>query len=108
MYRRICAGHYQFHDKYWSEVSNDAKDFISKVLVVNPNERLTADQALRHSWFTRHDRSTSMGTNLKDNLEQLKVFNLKRKLRAAVYTVIATNKFTSLGIHLNSMMMDRD
>jgi hypothetical protein len=36
----------------------------------------------------------------------LRIFNVKKKLRAAVYTVIVTNKFTSLGIHLHSALAE--
>ena len=107
MYRRIVSARYQFHEQYWNQVSDQAKDFIKRLLVADPNERLTADQALVHPWFM--DNGNLMHEeHLRDNFEQLKVFNLKRKLRAAVYAVIATNKLTSLGIHFNTMMMDVD
>ena len=35
----------------WSRVSPEAKDFIRKLLVRNPENRLTAAQALKHPWF---------------------------------------------------------
>jgi serine/threonine protein kinase len=101
--RKICDGKYTFHDRYWKNVSVDAKDLIKKVLVVNPKERLTAIKALQHPWFTRNDHVTESEL-LTDNLQQLKIFNIKRKLRAAVFTVFAINKFTTLGIYPNSMM----
>ena len=32
----ILSGQFEFHEKYWREVSDDAKDFISSLLVVDP------------------------------------------------------------------------
>ena len=34
-------------------VSNDAKDLITKLLVVDPRKRITGAQALNHNWFKR-------------------------------------------------------
>lgn len=35
----------------WLSLSNNAKDLISKMLTVNPEERFTIDQILAHPWF---------------------------------------------------------
>lgn len=37
---------------YWSAVSDSAKDLISKLLVVDPKKRLTAEQVLEHPWVS--------------------------------------------------------
>jgi serine/threonine protein kinase len=62
---------------------------------VNPKERLTASEALKHPWLSL-DRMDSE-YQLSDTLDHLRKYNLKRKLRAAVFTVIVTNRLTSLG-----------
>ena len=41
----------EFADEYWSGVSNDAKDFVNKLLDKNPKTRSTAEEALNHSWI---------------------------------------------------------
>ncbi|KFH10420.1 putative protein kinase [Toxoplasma gondii VAND] len=41
----------EFDDRYWGCVSDEAKDFISRLLEKNPQERLHADEALEHPWF---------------------------------------------------------
>jgi len=98
VFRKICRANVEFEDKYWTHISLEARDFITKLLVVNPKDRLTVQQALDHKWLT----SDQVGTDyhLSENLEQMRDFVLKRKLRAAVYTVMATNKLTSLGYQL--------
>lgn len=44
----------------WPSVSNLAKDFIDRVLTVDPSERLTAGQALKHPWIVSMAASSSM------------------------------------------------
>ena len=47
LYERIKAGVYEFHDEFWSKISADAKDFIDKLLTVDPDARATADGTAR-------------------------------------------------------------
>lgn len=35
-------------------VSDDAKDLIKKLLIVNPNDRLELDQVITHPWIVKH------------------------------------------------------
>jgi calcium/calmodulin-dependent protein kinase I len=51
IFERIMAADYDFPEEYWDEVSEDAKDFIEQLLVVNPQKRLTIDEALKHKWL---------------------------------------------------------
>ena len=55
MFKKIKAGKYEFHEEYWSTVSSEAKDFISKLLQVDPAQRYTAVQALSHPWVNSFD-----------------------------------------------------
>lgn len=50
MYASIRAGDYEFHTEYWGNVSEEAKDLIKRLLVVNVKKRMTIKQALQHSW----------------------------------------------------------
>ncbi|GES90731.1 putative calmodulin-dependent protein kinase type 1 [Rhizophagus clarus] len=46
-------GNYEeIDEKCWEKVSDIAKDFINKLLTINPDSRLTAHQALTHPWLT--------------------------------------------------------
>ncbi|OZJ01638.1 hypothetical protein BZG36_05413 [Bifiguratus adelaidae] len=51
----IKDGKYEFHDRYWKHISDDAKDFIRKLLQPDPSARLTAEQALAHRWITHKE-----------------------------------------------------
>lgn len=50
MYELIKQGKYRFHSDVWEMISDEAKDLISHLLVVDPTSRFTARQALDHPW----------------------------------------------------------
>lgn len=97
LFRKIRKGQYEFHEEYWGQVSEDAKDLIRKLLVVDPSNRYTSKDALANKWIGA-DASKLAGLDLGKNLDAFKKFNAKRKFKAAVSTVMAANKMQSLGI----------
>lgn len=103
LFRKIRKGQYQFHAEYWGQVSDDAKDLIRSLLVVKPSERYSAEHALSNKWITG-DANALKENDLGDNLKKLKAFNAKRKMKAAVKAVMATQKLTSLGVNLKEIL----
>ena len=51
LFHSIQDGGFDFPDTEWREISLDAKDLISKLLVKDPRKRLSAEQALEHPWI---------------------------------------------------------
>jgi len=49
--RAISAGAFTMRTQHWSNVSLEAQDFVKKLLVVKPADRMTAQQAMRHPWL---------------------------------------------------------
>lgn len=48
----ICAAAYSYTpEEYWSAISDTARDFIDKCLVVDPAKRMTAKDCLNHPWI---------------------------------------------------------
>ena len=43
LFEQIKNCDYDFNDESWNNVSNDAKDFISKILVADPKKRMNAE-----------------------------------------------------------------
>jgi calcium-dependent protein kinase len=74
MIDRIMRCDYTFEKDYWKAVSDEAKDFIASLLVLDPNVRLNAAQAQNHEWlsnqFKLSDRvpSSSFRHAVADNL----------------------------------------
>ncbi|KAL3997510.1 Immunoglobulin I-set domain family protein [Acanthocheilonema viteae] len=50
--RNVMLGKYRFDIEEFDQISSNAKDFVSKLLVLDPRGRLNIDQALRHPWLS--------------------------------------------------------
>ena len=91
LYERIKAGVYEFHEEFWSKISSEAKDFINKLLTVNPDDRATATDLLAHPWVVQDGEKIS-GTSLQTNLKELKQFQARKRFKAAARAIIATHR----------------
>lgn len=47
-------------DQPWESISKEAKNLVTKLLVVNPRKRLTPKKALNHEWFGEARLGTKM------------------------------------------------
>ncbi|XP_062843580.1 phosphorylase kinase, gamma 1a (muscle) isoform X2 [Trichomycterus rosablanca] len=78
MLRMILAGNYQFTSPEWDDRSDTVKDLISKMLVVNPEQRYTAVDALNHPFFRQYV------------VEEVRHFSPYRKFKVICMTVLAS------------------
>ncbi|KAL7308114.1 Calmodulin-dependent protein kinase cmk2 [Mucor circinelloides] len=83
----ITHARYDFHERYWRNISMEAKDFIRSLLTLDTEKRLTATAAMKHKWMTSSD------INDIDILETVREnFNPRRTLKSAVGAVRAMNR----------------
>lgn len=94
---RARAAIFDFNQPEWDSVSDLAKDLLRKLIVKNPQHRLTAAQILKHPWFTANITST-LDPLLSSKISAFQV-NYKRKLKASIYGsfFIASLRTMSLG-----------
>lgn len=59
LYKKILRGSFSMDDEGWSKVTERAKEFISKLLEVDPQTRMTAAAALAHPWLRSHAHTSS-------------------------------------------------
>lgn len=50
-YFRDILGRYEFCSPEWDDITDQPKDLIRKLLVVDPSKRITAEEALQDSFF---------------------------------------------------------
>ncbi|WFD42414.1 calcium/calmodulin-dependent protein kinase [Malassezia psittaci] len=87
--KQLEKGHIEFHEKYWKTVSPEAIDFVKKCLVLDPEQRITAEEALEHPWFQMVlDQQGSMH-DISAGLRE----NYRSKWKTAIVAVRATQKF---------------
>lgn len=87
----IMEGDYEFLSPYWDNISEEAKDLISKLLVVNPNDRNSAEDVLVHRWI----KNTSDLDLDQDEFLGRKI-TTRRTFKAAALAVQGAKRFESL------------
>ncbi|CAJ1343804.1 unnamed protein product [Effrenium voratum] len=86
----IMSGMYDMDDEEWRSVSESAKDFVRKLLVVDPAERMGADQALQHPWIQDRAKMPSNGCKMDSSVvDALRRFEHTSKFRRACMSVMA-------------------
>ncbi|NWT04706.1 KCC4 kinase, partial [Mionectes macconnelli] len=78
MYSRILTCDYEFVSPWWDEVSPNAKDLVRKLIVLDPQKRLTVYQALEHPWVTG---KAAKFAHMDSTQKKLQEFNARRKLK---------------------------
>ncbi|KAI8097671.1 kinase-like domain-containing protein [Halteromyces radiatus] len=51
---KVMKGQYTFLSPWWDPISKSAKDLVSHLLCVDPNERYTIDQFFAHPWMQQY------------------------------------------------------
>lgn len=71
LFQQIRSCDWKFHKQDWENISKDAKELIEHLLVADPVQRWTADQALACAWI--QDESTdSNQVDLMASVESLR------------------------------------
>jgi len=84
VFERTRNGQYFFHPAYWKLVSKAAKNLVTKLLTVNANKRVSAEEALQHEWMTRQDEALDQGELNNFNTLKENVLAGKTKVKATV------------------------
>jgi len=81
LFDKILSVSFDFPDPEWTNVSANAKDFIKNLLVKDPKQRYTADQALQHAWIKDAKPTKPAKGQLRslESVRNLQEYNAKRK-----------------------------
>ena len=93
--QKVKEAHVSFDSRYWSNISEEAKNLISGLLCYNARERLTAAQALQHPWLRYHTKmyihknvplTSKLGGYL---IKKFRSFQKQKKLKKLALTAVA-------------------
>jgi len=90
MLAKVKSVTYDFEDPpCWTSVSEDAKELISRLLVLNLSDRLTAENVLRHRWIVQLAPKALTGPLPVEVLSRLRSFDALGKFKRAAMTAVA-------------------
>lgn len=61
-YDNVMALKYTFNEPEFQETSLEAQDFIRKLLVISPRQRMSAAEALTHPWLAAEPKQIYVAT----------------------------------------------
>ncbi|XP_069490326.1 myosin light chain kinase, smooth muscle-like isoform X2 [Ambystoma mexicanum] len=90
--RNVTAAQWEFDEETLEEISDRAKDFISKLLKKNMRSRLTTDQALQHPWLQETEQANAKTLSK----EKIKKFLARQKWQKTGKAVLALKRMSLL------------
>lgn len=98
--KQIMEGKYEYKGRRWKRISHQAKAFVDDLLVIDPDDRATSEEALKATWLNRRFGATVRNPDTKemdDAKNSLVKFADYSKLRKVALMVVA-HKSTSAEI----------
>ena len=92
--KKILSGKFTFNPKYFSKVSDKAKDLIKKCLIYDKHKRISAEDALKHEFFMDDINPNNI---FEDNIDSktillnLKNYTQHSKIYQTVLTYLSHN-----------------
>lgn len=90
----VRKGKYEYAKSRWRHISTQAKDLIDKMLVLDPEQRMSAKDCLDHEWFSLVEDHKFEPKKLSGALDDLKTFKTKQKMQQAALSYIVTHLVT--------------
>jgi calcium-dependent protein kinase len=96
IYRAVKDGKYTMDGPEWAEISREAKDLIKVMLRKDISKRVSAEEALNHTWFKKmrectKDKFVISKERLNQVANNLKNFKANMKLQQATLAYIVHN-----------------
>ncbi|UKJ88413.2 calmodulin-like domain protein kinase [Theileria orientalis] len=112
--KKVQIGKYSFEMSHWEKVAESAKDLIRKMLVYNPEKRISAAEALEHHWITFMTKEKNYDLpSLEFSIDNMRSFHYTQKFVQAAMLYIGSKLLTrdeckSLTAIFNSMDKNGD
>ena len=94
-YNNVIKCDYTFDEPEFQDISEDAKDFISKLLQLTQDRRMSADEALNHQWLNSSS-STSNRTSMAPASAKLTDVLSRLRWQKCTNVIVACSKFKHL------------
>ena len=88
---KIKKGDFEFPPEEWANISGEAKDFVRKLLTIEPENRVSAIEALKHPWILKRRKTDNLNNPQSQKaLLNLKTFRADRKIQQATWVYLVS------------------
>jgi serine/threonine protein kinase len=92
----ILTARFEFDAPFWDDVSAEARDFVTRVFVVDQEQRPDAAELLQHAWISSHNNNqVDLTGDLTSSIDRLRATEQRRRanhrLRAVGNAITAVN-----------------
>lgn len=112
IFEKVMIGTWGFENEVWHKITKQAKDLISKLIVVDPEKRITAAEALKHPWFTRfilEDDKYKYDKKLIANLRNYnKLPTITKEIFRVIYSLMSEDENLPLKETFNFIDVNHD
>ncbi|NXR68004.1 MYLK2 kinase, partial [Rhadina sibilatrix] len=92
----VLAANWYFDEETFESVSNEAKDFVSNLIIKDKSARMSADQCLQHPWLNNlAEKAKRCNRRLKSQV-LLKKYVMRRRWKKNFIGVCAANRFKKI------------
>lgn len=102
LFHSIQEGRYEFPDAEWGNISSEAKELISSLLVKNASERISATKVLQHPWLRCASDAAPLTTPAV-----IKKNNSARELSQFAESAMAVNRVVQQHFSMNLDYLER-
>eukprot|EP00249_Psilotum_nudum_P022482 c28533_g1_i1 orf=588-2150(+) len=111
IFKEVLKKKPDFKSKPWPSISASAKDFVQKLLVKDPDARLTAAQALSHPWVREGGEAPDIPLDilvLSNMREFVKYSRLKQIALRALASTLDAEEIADLCDQFNAIDVDKN
>ncbi|NXG23139.1 MYLK2 kinase, partial [Grallaria varia] len=92
----VLAANWYFDEETFESVSDEAKDFVSNLIIKDKSARMSADQCLKHPWLNNlAEKAKRCNRRLKSQV-LLKKYVMRRRWKKNFIGVCAANRFRKI------------
>ncbi|NXM93266.1 MYLK2 kinase, partial [Sylvia borin] len=92
----VLAANWYFDEETFESVSNEAKDFVSNLIIKDKSARMSADQCLQHPWLNNLAEKAKRSNRQLKSQVLLKKYVMRRRWKKNFIGVCAANRFRKI------------
>ncbi|XP_027750834.1 myosin light chain kinase 2, skeletal/cardiac muscle isoform X2 [Empidonax traillii] len=92
----VLAANWYFDEETFESVSNEAKDFVSNLIIKDKSARMSADQCLQHPWLNNLAEKAKQSNRRLKSQVLLKKYVMRRRWKKNFIGVCAANRFRKI------------